>query len=150
MTTSPPHRRTPRRRPLPVGQVVLVGALAFGLFAGAAALGSRAPEAKAAAPTAAGATDTTIAGQDSTAAPTDPASVTTAAGDTTEASATTTSATEPKQPGVPRVYLAGDSTAGGLGSGLGPLLDQMGVEQKLDYKNSSGLTRPDFYDWPKR
>lgn len=50
-----------------------------------------------------------------------------------------------------RVYIAGDSDAGTFGPYLQQLLDLTGVTTTtLDYKVSSGLTRPDFYDWPAR
>jgi uncharacterized protein len=50
-----------------------------------------------------------------------------------------------------RVYIAGDSDAGTFGPYLEQLLGLTGVTTStLDYKVSSGLTRPDFYDWPAR
>lgn len=49
------------------------------------------------------------------------------------------------------VYIAGDSDAGTFGPYLQELLDETGiVDTTLDYKVSSGLARPDFYDWPER
>jgi hypothetical protein len=48
-----------------------------------------------------------------------------------------------------RVYIAGDSDAGAFGPTLIDQLDDTGiVDSTLDYKVSSGLARPDFYDWP--
>jgi len=48
-----------------------------------------------------------------------------------------------------KVLIAGDSDAGTFGPYLAPLLDQTGVvDSTLDYKVSSGLSRPDFFDWP--
>lgn len=48
-----------------------------------------------------------------------------------------------------RVLLVGDSEAGGLSPFLGKVLDATGVTKlTLDYKVSSGLVRPDFFDWP--
>jgi hypothetical protein len=49
------------------------------------------------------------------------------------------------------VYIAGDSDAGTFGPYLQQLLDETGLtEVTLDYKVSSGLARPDFFDWPAR
>lgn len=48
-----------------------------------------------------------------------------------------------------RVLIVGDSDAGTFGPYLQQLLRETGiVETQLDYKVSSGLARPDFYDWP--
>ncbi len=48
-----------------------------------------------------------------------------------------------------RVYIAGDSDAGNLGPPLeGILADTDVVTSDLVYKVSSGLSRPDFFDWP--
>jgi uncharacterized protein len=48
------------------------------------------------------------------------------------------------------LYIAGDSDAGTIGPSLQRLASETGVvESVLDYKVSSGLTRPDFFDWPK-
>jgi len=50
-----------------------------------------------------------------------------------------------------RVLVAGDSDAGAFGPPLMELLGATGVvEATLDYKVSSGLSRPDFFDWPAR
>ena len=47
------------------------------------------------------------------------------------------------------MYIAGDSDAGAFGPSLMASLDDTGVvDTTLDYKVSSGLARPDFYDWP--
>ena len=49
------------------------------------------------------------------------------------------------------LYIAGDSDAGTIGPSLQRLVEETGVvDSVLDYKVSSGLTRPDFYDWPRR
>jgi hypothetical protein len=63
--------------------------------------------------------------------------------------------TEPESTGPPtaddpaRVLIVGDSDAGTFGPYLEQLLDETGVvETTLDYKVSSGLARPDFFDWP--
>lgn len=48
-----------------------------------------------------------------------------------------------------RVLLVGDSEAGGLSPFLSRVLEDTGVTaMTTDYKVSSGLVRPDFYDWP--
>ncbi len=47
------------------------------------------------------------------------------------------------------LYVAGDSDAGTFGPYLDKLMKQTGmVSTTLDYKVSSGLSRPDFFDWP--
>jgi hypothetical protein len=47
------------------------------------------------------------------------------------------------------VLILGDSDAGTFGPYLQMLLDGTGIMQtELDYKVSSGLARPDFFDWP--
>lgn len=48
-----------------------------------------------------------------------------------------------------RVLIVGDSDAGTFGPYLQTLLDGTRVVRtELDYKVSSGLARPDFFDWP--
>jgi hypothetical protein len=68
-----------------------------------------------------------------------------------------TSSTEPpvKERTVPsaadpaELLILGDSDAGSFGPYLQTLLDATGiVSTNLDYKTSSGLARPDFFDWP--
>ena len=57
---------------------------------------------------------------------------------------TVPSAADPAEP-----LILGDSDAGTFGPYLLTLMDQTGiVTTTLDYKVSSGLARPDFYDWP--
>ncbi len=58
--------------------------------------------------------------------------------------------TGPATPENPaKVFIVGDSDAGTFGPYLQTLLDGTGVvETQLDYKVSSGLARPDFFDWP--
>ncbi len=72
------------------------------------------------------------------------------------AASTSTSTTEllPKPKIAPsaadpaEVYVAGDSDAGTFGPYLEKLMKQTGmVTTTLDYKVSSGLSRPDFFDW---
>jgi uncharacterized protein len=57
--------------------------------------------------------------------------------------------TGPPSPDEPvRVLIVGDSDAGTFGPYLQQLLRETGVvETALEYKVSSGLARPDFYDW---
>ena len=50
-----------------------------------------------------------------------------------------------------RVLLVGDSEAGGLSQFLDAVLTPTGVAtMTTDYKSSTGLVRPDFFDWPAR
>ncbi len=69
--------------------------------------------------------------------------------------ATTTTEPPPKDRTTPtpqdpaEVLIIGDSDAGAFGPYLGDLLKQTGVATvRLEYKTSSGLARPDFFDWP--
>lgn len=69
--------------------------------------------------------------------------------------ATTTTELPVKERTVPsaadpaELLILGDSDAGSFGPYLKSLLDATGiVSTKLDYKTSSGLARPDYYDWP--
>ena len=64
-------------------------------------------------------------------------------------------ADEPKSTGPPtsanpaKVYIVGDSDAGTFGPYLGTLLDgTLVTTTELNYKVSSGLARPDFFNWP--
>lgn len=66
------------------------------------------------------------------------------------------SQTEPDTTGPPTsanpasVYIVGDSDAGTFGPYLQTLLDgTLVTETELNYKVSSGLARPDFFDWPE-
>ena len=68
---------------------------------------------------------------------------------------TTSTSAPPKEPVVPTaatpatLLIAGDSDAGTFGPYLETLMNQTGVVvTELDYKVSSGLSRPDFFDWP--
>jgi hypothetical protein len=64
--------------------------------------------------------------------------------------ATTAAPTGPPTAESPaQVLVLGDSDAGTFGPYLSALLDETGVaETTVDYKVSSGLSRPDFFDWP--
>jgi hypothetical protein len=70
----------------------------------------------------------------------------------TEASESTTPilAQPPPTPDNPaRLLILGDSDAGTFGPYLETLMSETGiVTTQLDYKVSSGLSRPDFFDWP--
>lgn len=83
--------------------------------------------------------------------------VVTAGGGTSGGSTPASSASiaQPRDDGPPtaddpaRVLILGDSDAGGFGPYLDELLSENGVTQTdLFYKVSSGLSRPDFFDWP--
>jgi len=55
----------------------------------------------------------------------------------------------PSQANPAEVYIVGDSDAGTFGPYLQRLLDgTLITETELNYKVSSGLARPDFFDWP--
>jgi uncharacterized protein len=79
--------------------------------------------------------------------PLTPASTSTSSTTTTELlpkAKTTPSSADPAE-----LYVAGDSDAGTFGPYLEKLMQQTGmVTTTLDYKVSSGLSRPDFFDWP--
>jgi hypothetical protein len=70
--------------------------------------------------------------------------------DATAAPASTSGEPVAPSAAVPaKVLIAGDSDAGTFGPYLVTLLDETGVVRStLDYKVSSGLSRPDFFDWP--
>ncbi|WP_083914698.1 SGNH/GDSL hydrolase family protein [Ilumatobacter nonamiensis] len=59
--------------------------------------------------------------------------------------------TGPPSPDNPaKVYIVGDSDAGTFGPYLETLLDgTLVTETELNYKVSSGLARPDFFNWPE-
>jgi hypothetical protein len=74
----------------------------------------------------------------------------------TEPVVTEPAVTEPPNTGPPApdnkagVYIVGDSDAGTFGPYLQQLVDGTTVaETELNYKVSSGLARPDFYNWPE-
>ncbi|MEO7398552.1 MAG: DUF459 domain-containing protein [Ilumatobacteraceae bacterium] len=78
---------------------------------------------------------------------------TTAAIDTTILTTTTLADvnTVPTAADPARVLLLGDSEAGGLSPFLQDVLDDTGiVAMDVDYKSSTGLVRPDYFDWPAR
>jgi hypothetical protein len=75
---------------------------------------------------------------------------TTGEGATGAAPATARARVTPSAATPAKVLIAGDSDAGTFGPYLVTLLDETGVvDSTLDYKVSSGLSRPDFFDWPQ-
>ncbi len=75
---------------------------------------------------------------------------TTSTSTTTSTTTTTVPDTGPPSAENPaRVLVVGDSDAGTFAPYLETLLDDTGVvDTTVDYKVSSGLARPDFFDWP--
>ncbi len=96
------------------------------------------------------------AGPDDTAAaaadeppPTGGTTLPTATADSVSETAVEDVSTVPTGDDPAKVYIAGDSDAGNLGPPLQDLLADTGVvDSELFYKVSSGLSRPDFFDWP--
>jgi uncharacterized protein len=148
----PPRPRVSRERYV-VRRIGVVAVLALGLFALVKAAGAltggddgavaEGPEATTSEPTpsAAGAAAPAAASTLTTASPTVP---------TTAAPATTVPATGPPSADNPaRLLVMGDSDAGTFGPYLESLMDDTGVvDSEVDYEVSSGLSRPDFFDWP--
>jgi len=70
------------------------------------------------------------------------------------ASTTTNTAPPPLRTPTPadplRVLVAGDSLMGWIGPGIAKALDADPVKVDEDWKVASGLTRPDFTNWPAR
>lgn len=73
----------------------------------------------------------------------------------TTSTTTTTTEPQPENTGPPapdnkaKVYIVGDSDAGTFGPYLEKLLDgTLIVDTELNYVVSSGLARPDFFNWP--
>ncbi|MDY7101739.1 MAG: DUF459 domain-containing protein, partial [Actinomycetota bacterium] len=48
------------------------------------------------------------------------------------------------------LFIAGDSMMQELGNGLLRIIPADLVDAELDYRVSTGLSRPDFFDWPQR
>ncbi len=166
--TSPPARRpvkrVSRRRYMArrVGVLVVFSLLVFGIvkLAGAVVGSDGDADATSTSIDGVGSTEAVDPGAtagaatvDAAATTLDPAAATTIdpALTTTTAAATTTSDASviPTAADPARVLIAGDSDAGTFGPYLETLLSDTGiVTTSLDYKVSSGLARPDFYDWP--
>lgn len=141
----PPRQRLPNRVYVVRRAIAAVAALAvvFLLYSVIAAMFGTPSHSTEAAPTA---PSTSLIESDGT-------TLLTAA--TTSSSSTTTTELKPKEKTVPthddpaELYVAGDSDAGTFGPYLERLMKQTGiVTTSLDYKVSSGLSRPDFFDWP--
>jgi hypothetical protein len=132
-----------------VGALVVVSAvLAGGIKAGGALLGADDTSADGSTTTVVtgvtGDTSTPAASTASEAPVPDASAGTTAAPTSAPAAVRVPSAADPA-----RVLIAGDSDAGTFGPYLEQLLGETGVATTtLDYKVSSGLARPDFFDWP--
>jgi uncharacterized protein len=123
------------RRALAIGVLVLVGSVLYTMVSAVFSGPSRSIQA----------------------APTAPTTSLIVSDGLTPSTAASTSTTElaPKEKSVPTpankavLYVAGDSDAGAFGPYLQKLMDQTGmVTTKLDYKAATGLSRPDFFDWP--
>ncbi len=107
-----------------------------------------------------GGNGTPTAAAPTTAAGADPGSTSTSAagtGGTTPVDASTSlpASADPGQPpsaaDPARVVLTGDSEAGGFAPYLEKMLKQTGVvDLSVDYKSSTGLARPDYFNWPDR
>jgi len=68
-----------------------------------------------------------------------------------ETSSAPTSSTLPPPtfaPGAPKIQIYGDSLATGYGTALTAYARDAGYQADLASKGSSGLTRPEFFDWP--
>lgn len=73
------------------------------------------------------------------------------------ATATTSTTLEPEAgaapvtPGAPpRLLVIGDSLGRDMGDGLAQMLGPSGIEVDDDARPSTGLARPDYFDWPAR
>ncbi|HUV19571.1 MAG TPA: DUF459 domain-containing protein [Ilumatobacteraceae bacterium] len=151
---SPRRRHSSRRYAVRrAGALVVVLLVAFGLFRGATALLSGGDDGVADAD----GTDTSDPVGVDSASPVANSIDATGGADTvgTEPEETQPVDTEPVNTGPASaanpatVFIVGDSDAGTFGPYLQTLLDGTGVvETQLDYKVSSGLARPDFFDWP--
>ena len=136
--------------------VVVTLVLAGGIKLADALFGSDDTEASGEEPTDSSSATTGALADGSSTAPGADGSTPTQVTDPAESSATEPLATsgEPVVPSAAtpaKVLIAGDSDAGTFGPYLVTLLDQTGVvDTTLDYKVSTGLSRPDFFDWPTR
>lgn len=106
-------------------------------------------------PTAAGATGSSTAvivpSGDASATTVETSTTTAVAPTSTTVTPTSDPSTVPTAADPARVLLVGDSEAGGLSPFLKQVLDPTGVTaMTVDYKSSTGLVRPDYYDWPGR
>lgn len=155
MSSAPRPTRSPRPRPSSrtflvrrVGALVLLALVAYGVVRVIGGL--------------LGDDDTPAEATDGVTAPATSGSVTaavasdvgstaaTTATPTTTMAPTTTERSGPPTPSSPaKVYIVGDSDAGTFGPYLETLLDGTNLtDTELNYQVSSGLARPDFFDWP--
>jgi uncharacterized protein len=145
----PQRRRVSRERYLArrIGVVAVFGLGLFGLVKAAGALTGRDGE-------------SVVEGTGGTAsdpassAPSAPSAASAAVVESTVGAPPSTAA--PEETGPPtadnpaRLLVVGDSDAGTFGPYLEELMDDAGVvDSDIDYKVSSGLSRPDFFDWPE-
>lgn len=152
-----------------VGVLVVVGVLVYAVVRVATGLvggGESVADADAAGSSAAiGVTDDgsiAVSADDPTATERSPDTVATSDADVADSTPSTESPTtdapttdDAEQTGPPspsnlaKVYVVGDSDAGTFGPYLNRLLDGTNLtDTELNYKVSSGLSRPDFFDWP--
>ncbi len=146
-TRSTQRRRASRQRYLArrVGLAAVLGLGVFGLVKAAGALTGDDGE-----PIVEGTGTTVTAGTGTAAAVASSAPVTPAATSPPTEPPTTPVETGPPSADNPaRLLVVGDSDAGTFGPYLDVLMDGTGVvDSEVDYKVSSGLSRPDFFDWP--
>ncbi|MGB0114288.1 MAG: DUF459 domain-containing protein [Ilumatobacteraceae bacterium] len=154
MSPDPSRRRRPSKQRYAarrLGALVVVVLVGFAVFRGVTAfLGSDEGVADA------------VAGDDGSSSADDaPVGTSDSTSDVIEAASNPDAAVETTEPPEPestgpatqadpaKVLILGDSDAGTFGPYLQTLLDGTQiVDTELDYKVSSGLARPDFYDWP--
>ena len=140
----PTRRRVSRRRYLL--RRVMVLAIATGLLVGLVGLVG-AVTGGGGEPTTA--TDTSAVAPVDTAGPVAPTPVDSVAPETVPPPSTDPAPVVPSAATPAKLLILGDSDAGTFGPYLQTLMDQTGmVTSALDYKVSSGLARPDFFDWP--
>jgi hypothetical protein len=135
-----------------IGAVAVLIALVWGsVRLVGAAFGGTSPEAEASeTPTATGTAETSATPSESSEVTASSAVVTVdPAAPSTVGAPTSSIASVPSAADPALVWIAGDSDAGTFGPYLETLVGQTGVATtSLDYKVSSGLSRPDFFDWP--
>jgi hypothetical protein len=151
MATSAPRRRPSRRRyavrrAVALGVLLLVGFAVVRIVGGLLG-GDDVADADGALVIGAGTTADGGADAAATTSDADGAGADDAAAATTEPQPESTG--PPSRENPAKVFIVGDSDAGTFGPYLQTLLDGTQiVETSLDYKVSSGLARPDFFDWP--
>ena len=144
----PPRRRVSRQRYIArrIGVAAVLALGLFGLVKAAGALTGGDGEASGEGQ----GTTTSDPATSATSAAVAAATTAESTADTTVAPPTTVPATGPPSADNPaRLLVVGDSDAGTFGPYLETLMDDTGlVDSEIDYKVSSGLSRPDFFDWP--